>query len=98
MDKEKLKKLPKWAQEDIMRIEAKLKRIEKELEDLYGKSKTNTSIAFLPENKPLPNGCTIDFKLKENIVSCNIVDGVLRIYGRNTISVEPRAANSIYIS
>ena len=97
MDNEKLSKLPKWAQSEIKRLESNLIEVENELSTLYGKNETNTKIAYVGNDKPLPNSAVINFDIGGNVISCNIVDGELRIYGRNGISVFPKASNSVYI-
>jgi len=86
-----IEKLPKWAQLEIKIMENKLVSIRKELSQLYGEEETNTSIVKISSNKPLP------INANNNVITCGIYEDTLRVYGKDTIIVLPRAANSIHI-
>ena len=98
MEDTKYKKLPKYAQDEISRLRNNLQSTEEKLHAMTGERLSNTQFRHGPGYKNLPDKCNVRFILAEHeSIEANIVDGVLRIYGSRSISVEPRASNSIYL-
>ncbi len=99
MEKEKLNKLPKWAQDEITAMQNKIYELQRELyfnqenyEDAKIKYRTSQG-----EYKGMPEDTTVKFNLNNTIVRCNLMKGVLYIFGDNEITIHPQAANHIHI-
>ncbi len=97
MDKDKLKKLPKWAQNEFMKLENDKKFYKKKFSELSGDKETNVFMFCIDNTIPLFKNATIRFVNKKTFFDVSIIDGSLRIYASNAINILPRAANSCYI-
>ena len=99
MDKERLNKLPKWAQDEVTAMQNKIKELQREL-DFIQEYEKDTAIHYRTsqgEYKGLPDDTTVRFNLNNTVVRCNIYKGELHIFGDNEITIHPRAANHIII-
>ncbi len=97
MDKDKLKKLPKWAQNEFMKLENDKKFYKKKFSELSGDKETNVFMFCIDNTIPLFKNATIRFVNKEAFFDVSIIDDSLRIYASNAINILPRAANSCHI-
>lgn len=97
-------KLPKWAQEEISKLESDVKYWQTKYKTFDGQMKTRIQVdgRFNKDTDTyLPEHSTVSFKLKEDdvpfrAIDVTIVKGVLRIYADDMV-VLPVASNSIYI-
>lgn len=64
--KEQLEKLPKWAQNEINRLEADLKHYKERSEQIEGSADTNTFLQEGLSSRPLPHHARIEFCLGEH--------------------------------
>lgn len=105
---DKIKKLPKWAQEYIRTLEMQKTELECRVDDVYNTNpdETNVFIEDGIKNQPLPNDSGIVFKMtdintkrhpREEIRVKIDTDGNLQIMGGNTISIYPQAANMVRV-
>ena len=105
-----LSKLPKWAQAEIRRLEMRLREAQQEIDERDDKiGRTDTVIGMTRlEQRPLPRGSKIGFFLYPDREELAITDltvarsedlgeGVVEVYGRGPIRVEPRSSNVVWI-
>ena len=97
MDKEKIKKLPKWVQNEFKWLENENKYYKKKMLELSGKNDTDIFMIELDKKIPLPKGSTIRFLGGNDFFDISIHEGTLTIYASNEILLIPRAANSCFI-
>lgn len=108
MTNEKLKKLPKYAQEHIRYLENLVRKLEDECNTVVYDKNNNSKMVLVNRNedKPLPNGSRIRFRM-DNITEVEeyveIMEGdknhknEVLIYGSRGINIIPRANNHIII-
>lgn len=107
---EDIKKLPKWAQFDLLWenqykievLERNLQNVRAELRQIYGTEETNISFSkSIGEEFNLPKNARITFKLKparRYWIDCLITnEESLRVTGENRILIYPMASNTIFI-
>ena len=105
METKQLEKLPKWAREEIQRLENYKNYLEEKLAQFEGKEETNTFIENLLQVNPLPKNARIVFKIgesKKNKVRFYIKEnGDIDVNSDSTLGqiavIMPRASNSFYI-
>jgi hypothetical protein len=95
--KERISKLPQWAQAEIASLNREVERLQEHIACFNNERKTNTQVVRGGKHF-LPNNSTVRFHLNKMFyIDVCVVDGEARIYGQGMINVKPRAANSIYI-
>ena len=97
MDKDRIKKLPLWAQNEFKRLENENKYYKKKMLELSGKKDTDTFMIDSNKKIPLPKGSIIKFYDDYNYFDVYIREGVLYIYANIDMMIHPRAANSCLI-
>ena len=77
-ENDRLKNLPKWAQSLITRMMSRIKQLEQELIDATTGDEnsrgTVRTVSRMYDNKPLRDGCAVEFNLKDSILKgreCN---------------------------
>jgi hypothetical protein len=98
-------KLPKWAQEEVKRLQMRLKEAKEELQRINDNPVSNTIIGHdyqFPGNPPvkyLPNNQNIMFKLPKGDVQCRIVGDCFEVHtqGEGSLFIQPKVSNSILI-
>lgn len=110
-DKEKIKKLPKWAKEYIENLEEKIKNLEEKKDTLENKCTILVKKASI-KNKgavslqlstdfdyiPLPDRSIIKFKNKGVELRIHTIeDDKVVIYGKSGLKILPSASNSFFI-
>ena len=94
-------RLPKWAQQDMLRMESDLQAAEKKIREMAGESNEGTEVFIWSglDNIPLPARSQIRFRCEADHnyrhFDVSIRDGNLRIYGSGTFTVQPQSANSV---
>lgn len=99
MNKQKLEKLPKWAQSEIIVLGNKVRRLNNELQQFQGKQETNTFILQGLDKTPLPNNSDIEFSIGagyHNKLQCKLNNGILEIFA-DSLQVLPKLTNHIHI-
>lgn len=96
IDEERLKRLPRWAQDEISSLRMSLERSERDLERM-------TEAAGFREERygrlSAPAGMEVVFRDgTEDPLSARLIEsGALRISGTSTIGVLPQAANVVRV-
>jgi len=99
MDKERLEKLPKWAQEEINKLEIELEFYKNKVLEMSEINKTNTFMLIGEDKIPLVNSAEIEFvNDKRTNIRLYMRNNELRIFGSQRINIEPRATNSCFIT
>jgi hypothetical protein len=98
---EQFDRLPKYAQEEMNRINENLVYLGKQLDEIQGIGETNTFIAegVDTEHMPLPNNSRIRFVFdKSREIECQVIDGKLHISGKiGALIVRPCVSNVIVV-
>lgn len=102
---EQFQKLPKWAQDEILRLQNNHQSLLTKLDEINGDSETNTFLVEGLSERPLPKNSCVDFKVGEN--NLNTVSVYIRKNGTIDINanskmaqqlvIVPNAANSFYL-
>lgn len=103
--KEKFDRLPKWAQDEIRRLENKNEHLFKVLDEINGDTQTNTFLNEGLSERPLPKNSCVDFKIGENNINTVSVyikkNGTIDINASSKkaqqLVIIPNAANSFYL-
>jgi len=108
MKQEQFDKLPKWAKEEIRRLEYRIGTLEKQCEfyEQNYKQKTNTSFVFpsdfLDKKQYLPERTMVYFEFENGrrvrvmLLKRNGIE-VLDLNGDDSLLITPQASNSTYI-
>lgn len=102
---EQFQKLPKWAQEEILRLKNNNQSLLKKIDELNGDSQTNTFLVEGLNQRPLPKNACVDFKIGENNINTVSVyirkNGTIDINASSKMAQQlviiPNAANSFYL-
>jgi hypothetical protein len=105
-----IKKLPKWAQEHIARLERTVERLEREVKESTEEYKEGMFWQYgLDRKVPIPEGATVHFPSKINHQDITLNSKVsihrahhegnewLRISGDTTIIILPMGANNVFL-
>lgn len=96
-----LERLPKYARDEIERLDRENARLLDELQVAVGQAPpgNNTWIREISApDKPIGRSVRVLFQTKTGPVTCNVeLDGTLRVAGDRAIVVYPSAANSLTI-
>lgn len=101
---DRIKKLPKWAQQEILHAKGDARRWKEKYQTLAGEVKTKIQVDGRFDRDAdvyLPDHSTVSFRLTDDTpkfkaIDISIVKGALRIYADDMV-VFPVASNSIYI-
>ena len=98
MEKDRdISKLPKWMQARLKVAEMRIKECDERMQQLGGDSDTDTYFLVVMDEKPLPKGSRIRFKLAKGYVECYIRGDVVEVYTSDYMIVNPRASNVITV-
>ena len=96
---ENLDRLPKWAKQRILTLEANLEYSKKQVAQIGGKEETNVHIKIgIGEKINLPKDSNICFILNGLPLSIMFRGEKLELKGYEELKILPRAVNSIQIS
>lgn len=85
---EQFNKLPRWAQNEINRLEHNIIHLVKKNDEIYGEVSTNVFVQDLMEEPTLPKNSIVNFYADENNqnrVTVSIKNGKLQINGDSAI-------------
>jgi len=97
---EKFDRLPKWARMEINRLSGDLENYKQKVAQISGKEETNVYCeGYATPRINLPKNSHVTFDIVDGLISANVVDGELRVYGQSRwpLLVLPRASNSVYL-
>ena len=93
-------KLPKWAQNEINSLRNNNESLQKQLDEMFGHSDTNTFMRSGMDRKGLPNNSNIEFNLPNGNIEVRIDKGALSIYGsytRGRLAIFPNVSNVVRV-
>lgn len=98
-----IKKLPRWAQSHIEKLERNLAYAKQQLEDATGNdSESEVSLVNHLDwgnYKGLPRRSTIRFRTSNGDIRCNVSEGKLVVMSDGSkIYIEPCASNVVHVS
>lgn len=99
MDNKKFARLPKWAKNEIERLNANIEYYKKQVQEIKGEKDTNVFIVEGLTKRPLPKNSHIEFRLGKNWsdkVDINIEEDCIQIYLDDVIVI-PSASNHLYL-
>jgi hypothetical protein len=102
MDNERFLKLPKWAQQEIRRLEINLQSAKSKINTLLGpEDETNVVLREGINNIPLPEDSLVRFYLEEKpyakYIEISLDDNELRVQGSETIYIKSGFSNVCFI-
>ena len=104
MIEEKIKKLPKWAQQWITKLERDNKWLQDKMDSMVGDDPSTDIVidGFLEDETPLPKGSIIKFKFNDTFIRIRKqIDAkdmaYLELSGEEDIYVKPEVSNSIRV-
>lgn len=97
MDEKRLRKLPKWAQYEIDRLQKNLEYKEQRLAKMFGNEGTNTFIYEFDKTRPLPKDCVVQFNTGKKKIKCCVDRGRLYVHVSSSILIRPEAYNAVSI-
>lgn len=102
MDQQKLAKLPRWAQDELQRLQRTNVALKARIEQFSGEAATKVHYCMGTDKIPLPDGWPIRFTLGEVYdahVSVRIMEGgtTLQLMGGASLSVRPMTTNMVEV-
>lgn len=95
---EEIKKLPKWAQGKVNRLEADIITWRNKADQVAGESETNVFINHYPNPLPLPKDSDIKFQFEKGEIRCRIIRDGLEIHAmsyKGRLAILPNVSNAI---
>ena len=105
MNVDRIKRLPKWAQDHIKTLERDLAHAKDHISALGATTASESPITWSDtpiKDKPLPAHARVRFRLGDGAIECSIVEGMLRVSECRSgklpaLSVLPRASNVVCV-
>ncbi|MFC9620240.1 hypothetical protein ACFTXM_09650 [Streptomyces sp. NPDC056930] len=96
-------RLPKWAQEELLRLRRKLEVEQKRNAELRGEvGETNTHVQnYISDDQPLPNDARVKFQLGgryDQHVTVHVEAGRLWLNGGRFLVIHPHVSNAFRVA